>query len=427
MTDVLIADDPLYEELYDVRREAQEIGNLIEQDMNPPMRVLRERAPVQKGSLRELLGLPPHQRHVMAVGRQAYTCFSFQACNTAFRDPQRFSSRICHHPSESGEQRLGILEMDEPQHRAYRSTLQPMFVKPRTLTWWRERWINDIVGALVQKLQARDRAELNLQLCARVPVHTITRAIGMEGDDALTFRAALLRSGAVGRLPPEELRAAAQTVERMLLELIAKRRAKPGDDVISGLVQAELKLPDGSKRPLTDREILINARLVMLAGGGTSWRQFGITLWALLTHREQLEAAKADRKLLDHAIEESLRWNPTDPVFSRLVTQDTELEAVRLPAGSVLEICLGAANRDPARWDNPDAYDLHRPQQAHLGFGVGTHLCLGRDVGRSEISVGLNALLDAFPKLRLDPDAPAPYLTGGLEQRGMSAIPVLLR
>ena len=426
MLDVLVADDPLYEELYDVRREAQQMGNLIERDMNPAMNELRDRAPVQVGFLRELLGLPPHHRHVMAVGRQGYTCFTFQACNAAFRDSERFSTRICHHPSATGEQRLGILEMDEPQHAAYRSTIQPMFVKPRTLTWWRERWINDIVAALVEKLKAHDRAELNLQLCARVPVHTITRAIGMEGDDALVFRVALLRSGAVGRLPPEELRAAAGTVERMLLDLIAKRRAEPDDDVISGLVRAELKLPDGSRRPLTDKEIVTHARLVMLAGGGTSWRQFGITLWALLTHRDQLEAVRADRKLVDSAIEESLRWNPTDPVFSRLVTRDTELEGVPFPAGSVLEICLGAANRDPSRWGDPDAYDLHRRPQLHLGFGVGTHLCLGRDVGRSEINVGLNALLDAFPNLRLDPDAPAPYLTGGLEQRGMSAIPVLL-
>lgn len=427
MTAVLIADDPLYEQLYDVRREAQEVGNFVERDMNPVMGALRDRASVQKGFLRELLGLPPHQRHVMAVGRQGYTCFTFQACNTAFRDPERFSSRICHHPSESGEQRLGILEMDEPQHRAYRSTIQPMFVRPRTLTWWRERWINDIVGALVETLKARDRAELNLQLCARVPVHTITRAIGMEGDAALVFRAALLRSGATGRLPPEEVREAAQTVERMLLDLITQRRAEPGDDIINGLVRAELKLPDGTRRPLTDREIVTHARLVMLAGGGTSWRQFGITLWALLTHRDQLEAVKADRRLVDDAIEESLRWNPTDPVFSRLVTQDTELEGIPLPAGSVLEICLGAANRDPARWNTPDAYDLHRPKQGHLGFGIGTHMCLGMDVGRSELNVGINALLDAFPNLRLDPQAPAPYLTGGLEQRGMSALPVLLR
>jgi cytochrome P450 len=423
MVDTLVADDSIYEELYDVRREAEHTGNLVEEDMNPRMCALRDQAPVQKGFLRDLLGLPAHHRHGVAAGRQAYTCFDWETCETAFRDHERFSSRIY---GNSEEKYLGILEMDEPEHRAYRMTLQPMFLKPRTLTWWRQRWVNEIVEALVGKLKQQDRAELNLQLCARVPVHTVTRAIGMDGDDALVFRNALIRGSATGMITPTEQMEAGQTVARMLQELIIRRRAVPGDDVVSGLIAAELKLADGTKRPLTDKEIATNARLVMLAGGGTSWRQMGITLWALLTHRDQLEAVKADRKLMDQAIEEGVRWNPTDPVFSRLVAFDTELDGVPMEQGSVLEICLGAANRDPARWDNPDAYDLHRPPQTHIGFGIGPHQCLGMNVARSEINVAINALLDAFPNLRLDPDAPAPYLTGGLEQRGMSGLPVLL-
>src|SRR4051812_2155913 len=109
MSEVLIADDSIYEELYDVRREAEFSGNLVEEDMNPAMGALRERAPVQKGFLRDLLGLPPHQRHEMAIGREGYTCFSWDACNAAFRDHERFSSRMMHHPSAGGEQMLGIL------------------------------------------------------------------------------------------------------------------------------------------------------------------------------------------------------------------------------------------------------------------------------------------------------------------------------
>lgn len=426
MTNVLTSDDPLYEELYDVRREAIEMGNLVEEDMNPAMNAWRDRGPVHKGYLRDLLGLPAHHRHAAAAGREAYTSFSFQACEKAFRDNERLSMSILSSPSENGERRLAFLEMDDPEHRSHRATMQPMFIRPRTLTWWRHRWIDDIVHTLVEALKKRDRAELNIQLCARVPVHTITRAIGMDGADSLEFRNALLRTTAHS-VTPEERGRAAKTVERMLLDLIAQRRAVPGDDVVTGLIAAELTLPDGSKRPLTDREIMLDCRLVMLAGGGTSWRQFGITLWALLTHREQLEAVKADRSLVDAAIEESVRWNPTDPVFSRLAVQDVELEGTHIPAGSVLEICLGAANRDPSRWENPDAYDLHRKFQGHLGFGLGTHLCMGQNVARSELNAGINALLDAFPNLRLDPDAPAPYLTGGLEQRGMSGVPVLLR
>jgi cytochrome P450 len=426
MTDVLTADDALYEELYDVRKEAEDMGNLVEEDMNPAMCRLRDKAPVQKGFLRDLLGLPPHHRNVAAKGLEGYTCFDWETCNIAFRNPERFDSRIYHTDPTSDEPTMGLLEMDGVVHRGYRMTLQPMFLKPKTLTWWRQRWINAITETLVEHLAGRDRAELNLQLCARVPVHTVTRAIGMDGDDSLVFRHALIRSSS-GRLSPKERMEAHLTVDRMLLELIGKRRAEPGDDVISGLLKAELAIPGEPTRTLTDREIQILCRLVMIAGGGTSWRQFGITLWALMTHPEQYEAVKADRSLIDAAIEESVRWNPTDPVFIRQVVEDTELGGVPLPQGAALEICLGAANRDPARWDNPDAYDLFRPLKGHIGFGIGPHQCLGMNVARSEINVGINALLDHFPNMRLDPDQPPPFLTGGLEQRGMSAIPVLLR
>jgi cytochrome P450 len=423
--DILVAEDRLYEDLYDVRREAEDSGNFLEIDPYPGMNAARDRAPVQKGFLREVLGLPSYHRHVMAHGRQGYTSLGWEACDTAFRDHERFSSHVMHHPNPDGEKFLGILEMDEPEHRAFRATLQPMFLKPRTLTWWRQRWINEIVGTLIAHLDRQDRAELNLQLCARVPVHTITRAVGMQGEGALVFRTALLKQHAP-RVPPDEQMEARATVDRMLYELIEQRRANPADDLVSGLIAAELEL-DGERRPLTDKEILINAKLVMLAGGGTSWRQMGITIWALLTNLDQLEAVKADRKLIDRAIEESVRWNPTDPVFTRLVARDTELGGVPMEEGSVLDICLAAANRDPERWDNPDAYDLHRPLQSHMGFGMGSHQCLGMNVARSEINAAINALLDAFPNLRLDPDAPAPHITGGLEQRGMSALPVLLR
>ena len=97
-----------------------------------------------------------------------------------------------------------------------------------------------------------------------------------------------------------------------------------------------------------------------------------------------------------------------------------------IPKGAVLDICLGAANRDPARWENPDVFDLYRPFQQHLGTGIGAHMCLGRFVAEAEMNVTINRLLDHFPNLRLDPDAAAPYITGGLEQRGVSGLPVLL-
>jgi cytochrome P450 len=259
-------------------------------------------------------------------------------------------------------------------------------------------------------------------------VHVVTRGIGMSGDDALTFREYLMR-GTVGSrgLSTAEKTHALGEVNRMLKELIGARRAQPGDDVVSGLIQCELQLPDGSSGKLTDEEIFSYCRLIMLAGGGTTWRQLGITLHALLTNYHFWEACRNDRRFLEPAIEESLRWRPTDPTFPRLVTQDVDIGGVAIPAGARVDVCLGAANRDPTRWDNPNVYDLFRPAKYHLGFGVGPHLCLGMNVARQEMITALNVLMDRFPNMHLDPNAPAPQVVGGLEQRGVSAVPVRFR
>lgn len=426
--DVLTRDDPLYEELYDARREAEAQGSLVDFDVNPRIAELHAGGAVQKGFVRELLGLPPYHRHVLVNGKVGYTAVSYEACETALRDSARFSSAIVHHPNPANEEKLAILEMDGKRHLAFRKTLQPKFIEPQAVTWWRQRWIDDVVARLIEQLQTRDRADLNFDYFARIPVYAITRAIGLDGNDALAFRAAYFRS----MLPPGGISDAdraecAATAERMLLGLFARRRAEPVDDLASFLVTSELKLPDGTVRTLTDREAMHHARLVLVAGGGTTQRQLGILIWGLLTHREQLDDLRQDDSLMKQAVNESIRWNTTATLFNRLVVEDTELCGVEIPAGAALEVCLGAANHDPSRWDNPGAFDIHRPVKPHLGFGIGQHRCLGMNVAHGEMAQTIGALLDAFPDLRLDPGAPAPFMTGGFEQRGVSALPVLLR
>jgi cytochrome P450 len=428
-TDALLADDPLFEELYDVRREAEGIGNLV--DVNaimPQVHRLRAQAPVHKGRLRELLGLPHHDRHVRAIGRQHWTVLTYEACEAAFRDPQTFSNSVQGNDNPANEKTMGILEMDPPMHRAYRRTIQPKFLMPEAMGWWRTHTINGIVERLIERMAKGDRAELNLDFCARIPVYTITTAIGLDGEEALRFRHAYLNSTSSSRKVTMEDRIRnGRIVEETVLNLIAARRAERRDDLISYLLDAKLMMPGEEPRALTDREIMAHAKLVMVAGGGTSWRQMGIALFALLTHPDQLAAVKADRTLIEDAVEESLRWNPTAPYFYRMVMNDTEFYGHRIPAGSVLELGLGPANRDPTRWERPDEFDIYREKLTNMAFGLGTHRCLGMNVARVEIEVGINALFDAFPDLRLDPDAEVPFMTGGLEQQGVSGLPVLLR
>jgi cytochrome P450 len=426
--DVLTADDPLYDELYDVRREAEAMGNFIERDVTQEIHELRAQAPVHKGKLREILGLPvSYERHKNLVGRQHFTVLGYEACEAAFRNPGVFSSKAQMDP-EVGEKGTALLELDPPRHRAYRRTVQPMFQMNEALTWWREKTIDGIIDRLVERLGREDKAELNIAFCARIPVYTITTALGLHGDEALRFRHAYLNSTSQSRtVTPEDRMRNFQLVESVLLDLIAARRNERQDDLVSMMIDATLKLPGEDPRPLTDEEIKTHAKLIMVAGGGTSWRQMGITLFALLTHPEQLEECKANRDLLDLAIEEGLRWEPTAPYHYRLVTEDIEFYGHQIKAGDALELGLGPANRDPERWDDPDRFDMHRPDLTNTAFGLGTHRCLGMNVARVEMARGIGALLEAFPKMRLDPGAPAPFLTGGLEQRGPSGLPVLLR
>ena len=119
-----------------------------------------------------------------------------------------------------------------------------------------------------------------------------------------------------------------------------------------------------------------------------------------------------------------MRWEPTDPIFRRLVTEDVTLCGVEIPAGAVIEMNLGAANHDPARWESPEVFDPYREVRPNVGFAGGPHICLGMHVARAEMWVAMNAVLNRLPHLRLDPEVPNVRIVG-LEHRGPNGIPVL--
>jgi cytochrome P450 len=155
---------------------------------------------------------------------------------------------------------------------------------------------------------------------------------------------------------------------------------------------------------------------LLAAGSGTTWKQLGITLAALLTHPESLDRVREDRALLRSAVDESIRWNTNAPMFARYVASDVDLYGVTVPEGSVVHTCLGAANRDPARWPHPDTYDIDRRLIPSLAFGGGPHVCLGIHVARATILTAVSALLDRLPHLRLDSDFEPPRIIGMYER-----------
>jgi cytochrome P450 len=427
MTDSLTAEDARYAAMFDTTKQDANHG-AEDRDYSDGLNALRERGAVQRGSPRTLLGLPAvEQAHQIGPPREEWTVFSYAACERAFRENLLFSSEI--YRESAGLSAIGntILNMVGKEHRAYRAVGQPLFLRPRVLDWWKRKWIDQAADELLDRLEGRPTAELNLDLCARMPMHVVTRAIGLDGEDALAFRRNLTDSSfgahAVGREAAAQARA---EVDRVMNALIEDRRANGGDDVITGLLENDLKLPEEETRKLTNAEIFSYCKLIIFAGGGTTWRQLGITIDALLTHDHFWEECRDNRALIDLAIDEALRWRATDPYFPRLCTEDAEVEGVVIPKGARVQICLGTANRDPQIYDRPDEFDIHRKKQHHMGLGLGPHRCLGMDVARQEMVAAINGLMDRWPNLRLDSAQPKPRFVG-LEHRGMSALPVLLQ
>lgn len=422
----LMSDNPRYREMFDVNTQSANTGADMAKDYTADMNRLRDEGPVHRGALRELLGVP--ESSLSPIRRDNFTFFTYRACEIGFRENLIFSSEG--YKESAGVSMVGttILSMVGKPHKRLRSAAQPLFKRPKVIDWWNKRWIEETVDALLDRLLDEDAVDLNFELCARLPMATVTRAIGLEGEDVIEFRYQLDRAtfGAT-RLRPEEAAESRAIVDRTLRDLIAENTANPGDNLITGLLNAEIvDEGTGDRRKLTEDEIFGYCKLAIFAGGGTTWRQLAITIDALMNHYHFWEACMKERKLLEQAVEESLRWRATDPVFPRLCRQATEVEGVVVPEGVRVHLCLGAANHDPAVFRNPEQYDIFRDKSHQMGFGFGPHRCLGMDVARQEMIVAINGLMDRFPKMRLDPDKPKPVYRG-LDHRGMSAVTVKLK
>ncbi|MBL7494990.1 cytochrome P450 [Frankia sp. CNm7] len=413
MTDVQSLDRNRLKELFDLRSSYNvAMGGDFQTDPYPVWERLRKQAPVHEGTVHKLTGYPGEAffQGLPFPDRPHFSAFSFAACDAAFRDEETFaSSPTAVDPTgQAAGVESSLISMNGAQHRRYRALVQPSFL-PAKSGWWISSWIEETVHLLIDSFVADGRAELNVDFCAAIPILTITGSLGIPVEQALIIR--------------EWLSQPAKIVG-MLAPIVAARRESPRDDLISVLVQAELPDEDGTTHRLSDVEIYSFAILLLLAGSGTTWKQMGIILTALLQRPEILKAVRADRRLLRATIEEAIRWTPTDPMFSRFVTADIEFFGAHIPKGSVLHLCVAAANRDPERWERPDEFDIHRPLKRSLGFGGGMHICLGMHVARAEMTVGIGALLDRLPNLRLDPDAASPRIIG-MYERGATEIPVL--
>jgi cytochrome P450 len=234
----------------------------------------------------------------------------------------------------------------------------------------------------------------------------IAGMIGLDEADHRDFHRWAIELISVG-LDPETGMAASQKLSGLFARVLAERRKEPREDLMSVLAHAEL---DGTR--LDDDAIFAFMKLLAPAGAETTYRSSSNLMFGLLSHPEQLEALRRDRSLMDAAIEEGVRWECPLTGILRTATEATEVCGVALPAGAMILVNLGAANRDETRYENPDEFDIFRKARQHMAFAFGPHRCLGMHLARMETRVVVEALLDRLPGLRLDPQAEDVHITG---------------
>ena len=388
-------------------------GNI--RDPYPQMAELRKEGPVYVGVV-DFVGVDPVASPLIADRPMPVSVFGHDEIVTVLRDDRTYSSTVY-------EGIMGmvmgktILQMDAPNHKIQRALVSPAF-RSRVLERWEVELVRSVVDDLIDKFAGRGHADLVRELNFGFPVQVISRILGLPMKDYPQFQRWTVELISVAANWDRALLASAQLAE-YLTDVLNQRRAEPADDLISDLVVAEV---EGER--LTDEEILSFLRLLLPAGVETTYRATGNVLFGLLQHPEQLEALRADRALFAQAFEESLRWEPPVTMILRRTLRDAELGGVTIPEGTDVGLFLGAANRDPRRYDDPDTFNMFREAQQHVGFGFGVHMCLGMHLARMESRVAVNALLDRFDDIRFDAGADDDAHIHGMAFRSPTSLPV---
>ncbi len=310
---------------------------------------------------------------------------------------------------------VNMLGSEGPDQQRIRRVVEPPF-RPRDVEERTQGMIPALATELIDGFAARGECDLFREFADPMSVRSLRFMLGLDEvpwEDLLRWNEGLMPGLAnfegdpVKQAPADEASAALGEVIERVLDRV---RDEPDGSVLSSMLHHDR---DGDS--MTRDEIVANTRL-MLSGGLQEPRDLiALAVHALGSDPKQLEEVRANRSLIRSAVEETLRWAGPVGTSTRQTTEATALAGVALQEGALVGAVLSSANRDPRRFTDPDRFDVHRKEGAHLAFAVGTHFCLGAWFGRHLARVSLEILLDRLPGLRLDPDRP-PTL-GGWEFR----------
>ncbi|MEV7010076.1 cytochrome P450 [Streptosporangium sp. NPDC051022] len=332
-------------------------------------------------------------------------------------DADTFSSAHGVYLPAVSEERFPLLEMDDPEHRAYRKVLASRFNNMVAKRW--EPRIREIVNELVDSFVDRGEADLVADFAEPLPLTVIGEVFGLSPENRAQVRKDAFDFLACASGSPD----AAEALERMLSRwerLAAERREEPADDLLTSLTQANFGEWDGSDR-------LIARLMFTLSFGGhdTTILVLGSMLLHLARNPEQRRQLIDDPSLIPAAVEELLRLYAPLHNFRRDATRDTTVGGREIQAGDPVLLGWGAANRDPEKFPDPAKADFTRPNaRDHLTFGAGTHACIGQFIARVELVTALDVVLARLGEYELAGEPTVTGLTGGGHHHGVEHLPV---
>jgi len=299
-----------------------------------------------------------------------------------------------------------LLGSEGAYHDRIRKIIYPWF-RVGAIGDYPDNVITPVANELVDAFADRGSADLVGEFAEPLSARVLKRALGLpfvEEDTLRRWFVELATGAANFEGDPEKQQiadAASAEVNETVAPVVERLRAEPDDTLLSSMVHTEV---DGER--LTTEEIQSNLKVMIVGGLQATTDLIALSLWAILSHPDQLEEVRADPKLVDPAIEEAARWHSPVGTSTRQATRDVEVAGVKLEQGALVAAVLASANRDERNWTDPDRYDVHRREGSHLAFATGPHLCIGARLGRYEARTAWRLLLDRLPGLRLDPDRP---------------------
>ena len=318
---------------------------------------------------------------------------------------------------------LSMLDRDPPDHTRLRGLVNKAFT-PRVVEGLRPH-IQKIVDGLLARVEGAGTMDLIEEFAYPLPVTVICQMLGVPVEDRERFKQwglDIARGLDAILLPPDsDVARRSAAARRALAEyfraLIAERRAAPRGDMLSDLIAAE---EAGDK--LSEDELLATCILLLVAGHETTVNLIGNGTLALLRHPDQLRRLREDPGLIGSAVEELLRYDGPVQRTARIPSADVRFDGLTIGKGEMVMPFIGAADRDPAQFPDPDRLDITRTDNRHIAFGWGIHFCLGAPLARVEGQIAIGTLVQRLPKLALATDRPE--YRQSLTLRGLTTLPV---